>query len=387
MPRSCAGCSNGDTAAFTTLVDRHAAACTRFAMRMLANREDAEDAVQESFLRAYRSLARYEERQAFRTWLFQILVNRCRTAAVRRQRRQRMFLVDDSAVASASVRPAAESTELRAELRRAIDALDPDQREAFLLKHVELLSYDENGGRHRCRRVGAQDAREASVRPNAVAAAGGERCRNLTTRAGSTTWATSCATRSRCGPAWRARLLDDVARARRPITGDDFDDRDDDVELDAATVAPLGNRRTRARRIVLRPLTGIAAAVAFVALGAGATFAALSWRAARSPGDASTTLVSAASPDREVVRFELAAPTASRVTLVGSFNEWNPVATPLRRDPSSGKWMVSLRLPPGRHVYAFVVDGDVTADPTAPRTADDDFGSANSVLLVGGRSS
>ena len=134
---------DGDTAAFTMLVDRHAAACTRFAIRMLANREDAEDAVQDSFLRAYRSLARYEERQAFRTWLFQILVNRCRTAAVRRQRRQRMFLVDDNAVASASVRPAAESTELRAELRRAIDALDPDQREAFLLKHVELLSYDE----------------------------------------------------------------------------------------------------------------------------------------------------------------------------------------------------------------------------------------------------
>ena len=133
----------GDTAAFTTLVDRHAAACTRFAMRMLGNREDAEDAVQESFLRAYRSLARYEERQAFRTWLFQILVNRCRTSAVRRQRRQRMFLVDDNAVAAASVRPAAESTELRAELRRAIASLDADQREAFLLKHVELLSYDE----------------------------------------------------------------------------------------------------------------------------------------------------------------------------------------------------------------------------------------------------
>ena len=52
---------DGDTAAFTMLVDRHAAACTRFAMRMLGNREDAEDAVQDSFLRAYRSLARYEE--------------------------------------------------------------------------------------------------------------------------------------------------------------------------------------------------------------------------------------------------------------------------------------------------------------------------------------
>jgi len=134
---------DGDTAAFTTLVDRHAAACTRFATRMLGNREDAEDATQETFLRAYRSLARYEERQAFRTWLFQILINRCRTAAVRRQRRHRMFLVDDNAVASASVRPAAEASDLRAELQRVVDALDPDQREAFLLKHVEQLSYDE----------------------------------------------------------------------------------------------------------------------------------------------------------------------------------------------------------------------------------------------------
>jgi RNA polymerase sigma-70 factor (ECF subfamily) len=134
---------DGDTAAFTTLVDRHAAACTRFATRMLGNREDAEDATQETFLRAYRSLARYEERQSFRTWLFQILINRCRTAAVRRQRRHRMFLVDDNAIAAARVRPASDANDLRAELQRVIDALDPDQREAFLLKHVEQLSYDE----------------------------------------------------------------------------------------------------------------------------------------------------------------------------------------------------------------------------------------------------
>ncbi len=134
---------DGDVAAFTTLVDRHAAACTRFATRMLGNREDAEDATQETFLRAYRSLARYEERQVFRTWLFQILINRCRTAVVRRERRHRMFLVDDNAIALAAVRPATEASDLRAELQRAIDALDPDQREAFLLKHVEQLSYDE----------------------------------------------------------------------------------------------------------------------------------------------------------------------------------------------------------------------------------------------------
>ena len=197
--------------------------------------------------------------------------------------------------------------------------------------------------------------------------------------------------------AWRARLLDDVARARRPGAGDDFDDRNDELPvIPAASVETAAASRLRERRIVLHPLTGIAAAVVFIALGVGATLTALSWRT-RTLADSSTangttprpgtTLVSNASADREVVRFELSAPTAARVALVGSFNEWNPVATPLQRDSSTGKWIVSLRLPPGRHVYAFVVDGDVKADPTAPRAADDDFGSANSVVLVGGRTS
>jgi RNA polymerase sigma-70 factor (ECF subfamily) len=54
-----------------------------------------------------------------------------------------MFLVDDNALAAASVRPTADTSDLRTELQRAIDALDPDHREAFLLKHVEQLSYDE----------------------------------------------------------------------------------------------------------------------------------------------------------------------------------------------------------------------------------------------------
>ena len=197
--------------------------------------------------------------------------------------------------------------------------------------------------------------------------------------------------------AWRARLLEDVARTRRPAAGDDFDDRND--ELPAITKASVGTTaaaRRRERLIVLHPVAGIAAAVVFIALGVGATLTALSWRA-RTLADSSTvsgaaprpgtTLVSNTSADREIVRFELSAPTASRVTLVGSFNKWNPVATPLQRDSSTGKWIVSLRLPPGRHVYAFVVDGDVKADPTAPRTADDDFGSANSVVLVSGRAS
>jgi len=178
--------------------------------------------------------------------------------------------------------------------------------------------------------------------------------------------------------AWRARLLDDVERTRRPSVGDDFDDRFDD--------AP--GMVTRRRRIVLSPVTGLAAAALFAALGAGVMYEVIGARsiarnASRDGGSSrDVALATASTSAGETVRFELAAPRASRVMLVGSFNEWNPAATPLVRDAASGKWVVSLRLSPGRHVYAFVVDGDVTADPSAPRAADDDFGSANSVVLV-----
>ena len=193
--------------------------------------------------------------------------------------------------------------------------------------------------------------------------------------------------------AWRSRLLDDVARSRRPALGDTYDDRIDDTGAAIADAAP------RRRRIVLTPIASVAAALLFAALGAGVTYVALSGRNANtlapiasasrdSATRTTTTLVSTQTPaDRETVRFALSAPNASRVALVGSFNEWNPIATPLVRDPATGTWMVSLRLPPGRHVYAFVVDGDVTADPAAPRAADDDFGSANSVVLVTGNAS
>ena len=187
-------------------------------------------------------------------------------------------------------------------------------------------------------------------------------------------------------PAWRARLLDEVARAPKPAASDAVDERfDDDVEIQRH----VGTQRWS---ITLSPAKGLAAAALFVALGAGISYAVLSSRTQSndriaSSKDASATAVqltssATAAEEREVVHFELSAPRASRVALVGSFNEWNPVATPLTRDPATGKWVVSLRLPPGRHVYAFVVDGDVTADPSAPRAADDDFGSTNSVVLV-----
>jgi RNA polymerase sigma-70 factor (ECF subfamily) len=134
---------DGDVGAYATLLDRHAPVCLRYATRMLGNREDAEDAAQEAFVRAYGALARYEGRTAFRTWLFAILINRCRTLALHRSRRERRVAVDEDAVAGATVDDPTVTTDLREEIQRAIGLLDPEHREAFLLKHVEELSYDE----------------------------------------------------------------------------------------------------------------------------------------------------------------------------------------------------------------------------------------------------
>jgi RNA polymerase sigma-70 factor, ECF subfamily len=134
---------DGDARAFTELVDRHAAACLRFATRMLGDRSDAEDVAQETFLRAFKALESYDERLPFRTWLFSILINRCRTALSQRMRRERRVVFDNEALERSSVEAGQEAMELREELNRAIAALSPEQREAFLLRHIEELSYEE----------------------------------------------------------------------------------------------------------------------------------------------------------------------------------------------------------------------------------------------------
>jgi RNA polymerase sigma-70 factor (ECF subfamily) len=136
---------DGDARAFTELVDRHAAACLRFATRMLGDRADAEDVAQETFLRAYNALESYDDGLPFRTWLFSILINRCRTAMSQRIRRERRIVADSEALERTSLVAGApqDSIELREELNRAIAALSPEQREAFLLRHIEELSYEE----------------------------------------------------------------------------------------------------------------------------------------------------------------------------------------------------------------------------------------------------
>jgi RNA polymerase sigma-70 factor (ECF subfamily) len=133
----------GDVEAFRVLVERYRDRYARYAVHMLGNREDAEEALQDAFTRAYRSLARCEDPERFGAWLFRILVNRCRTVGARRGRRAKTFVVDEGALLDAAIDHPADSSAWREEIERALGRLRPEQREAFLLKYVEEMGYDE----------------------------------------------------------------------------------------------------------------------------------------------------------------------------------------------------------------------------------------------------
>jgi RNA polymerase sigma-70 factor (ECF subfamily) len=136
----------GDIDAFTAIVDAYYPRCLRFARAMLQNVDDAEDMVQDTFVRLYRALPRYEERQRFEPWLFQILGNCCRTAntAFRRHTAQ---TVDDAIalerVASPDVTGASLDHEWGDAVRAALADVPEYNREIFLLHYIEEFSYDE----------------------------------------------------------------------------------------------------------------------------------------------------------------------------------------------------------------------------------------------------
>lgn len=132
----------GDTEAFAGLVTRHRERGLRFAAGMLGDRADAEEALQDAFVRAYRGLRSCREPDRFGAWFLRILVNRCRTRRAGRRRRDGLFVRDEAALERAASRPAGDP-DWREEIDRALARLDGLQREAFLLKHVEGLEYQE----------------------------------------------------------------------------------------------------------------------------------------------------------------------------------------------------------------------------------------------------
>ena len=178
----------------------------------------------------------------------------------------------------------------------------------------------------------------------------------------------------------------DEAAVRRIVTAASEDEN--------AMAAPAQTRRSR---FAVRPARWLhsrvpLAAAAGLALAAGLTGYAVRGdrsptpvaTAARTPADSLLIAAVDRGSDRVPTQFVLDAPRASQVALVGDFNAWDAADTPLVRDPASGIWTVTVRLVPGRHTYAFMIDGTTwTLDPRAPSAHDPDFGTPSSVVLVG----
>ena len=78
--------------------------------------------------------------------------------------------------------------------------------------------------------------------------------------------------------------------------------------------------------------------------------------------------------------FKLNMPHAKSVAIAGSFNNWDAMKTPMQLD--SNAWKVSIPLPPGRHEYRFVVDGQWISDPEAKENVQNGYGSENSVITI-----
>jgi RNA polymerase sigma-70 factor (ECF subfamily) len=143
----------GDSEAFRALVERHSRAVYRVAHRMTGNPSDAEDVVQETFLKAYRQLGRFESRANFSTWLHRIAVN-CSIDLIRsRPHREAGHDSSDLEEMANPDAPAATgqttperlmiSTEMQERITEAMSGLSARERAAFVLRHFEGHSIDE----------------------------------------------------------------------------------------------------------------------------------------------------------------------------------------------------------------------------------------------------
>src|ERR1043165_7542267 len=128
----------GDSEAFRALVERHSRSVFRLAFRMTGNEQDAEDVVQESFLRAYKQLGRFESRANFGTWLYRIVAN-CSVDLMRarqaRHDQSRAESLDEAAELPAGDHPGPErlarSAEISTRVQEALAGLSPLERAAF----------------------------------------------------------------------------------------------------------------------------------------------------------------------------------------------------------------------------------------------------------------
>ncbi|HEY1756250.1 MAG TPA: RNA polymerase sigma factor [Bryobacteraceae bacterium] len=136
----------GDAGVFRELVERHSGRVFQLAYRITGNEQDAEDAVQESFLRAYRQIGRFDGKASFGTWLYRIAAN-CALDVIRARADRAAGAAQASETASSDPTPerAAFSGEIRERMEDAMGELSPVERAAFVLRHFEGMGIAEIG--------------------------------------------------------------------------------------------------------------------------------------------------------------------------------------------------------------------------------------------------
>jgi RNA polymerase sigma-70 factor (ECF subfamily) len=133
-----------DLAAFEALYESHGARMKSLALNVLGNRSDAEDAVQEAFLRAYKNRHAFRSDAALWTWVYRILLNACHDIGRGRAARRDSQMVD--ATAALDLPSPAGDGPMRLTLQHALRSLSPIYREVFLLCEVEGYTHREVAG-------------------------------------------------------------------------------------------------------------------------------------------------------------------------------------------------------------------------------------------------
>jgi RNA polymerase sigma-70 factor (ECF subfamily) len=138
-----AACRTGDLRAYERLYQLHSVRMKSLARNLLGSRQDAEDAVQETFLKVHRSIESFRGQSSFATWVYRILVNSCYDLRRSRLRRQEIAEGDLEPTALPKAAPATANPSLRIALERSLARLTRYQREVLLLYEVEGFAHAE----------------------------------------------------------------------------------------------------------------------------------------------------------------------------------------------------------------------------------------------------
>ena len=191
----------------------------------------------------------------------------------------------------------------------------------------------------------------------------------------------------------RDELIERVARSLKPLPPLNARASARIVSAVRARRAPVRGPWTRMAEWMRVPTLSVASAglLAAAALAIGfVTRGAISAPGGLATPDAarpvSAPLIAAANTENVVravpVPITFDAAGAKSVSIVGDFNDWDSAAAPLTRFGAKGPWTATVTVMPGRHLYAFMVDGKLEVDPRAPMTRDPDYGGEASVLMV-----